>query len=300
MHHRRSVSIRVAKVAALISLISVVPSGCGREIGHEGQRGVPGLPEPLIAAEPPLATPPRPGTNRTDSARDSDASGSSQTREISSVLHSEMDAEIGTRVPGMIASVAVEIGDLARKGQLLATLRDEEELAGLEAATAALELARLEHERATLLHQRNSVTQAELDQATYRFRVAAAAVREAEVRLEYTRIRAPFNGAVTRRFVRVGQSVEAREPIVRVTALRPLRSLLRVSEGEARALKSGQELTLRGLSGEQVEGRISRIAPAVDPLSGTVEVLIEVPDPRGLRPGSTISVQLGPPPSARP
>jgi RND family efflux transporter MFP subunit len=196
--------------------------------------------------------------------------------------------------------VAVEIGDVARVGQLLATLRDEQEQAALEAAAAALELARLEHERAAQLHERNMVTQAELDQATYRHRAAAAALREAEVRLEYTRIRAPFDGVVTRRFVRVGQSVEAREPIVRVTELRPLRSLLRVAEVEAKSLVPGQVLSLRGLAGEQVEGRISRIAPAVDPLSGTVEVLVEVPDPRGLRPGSTVTFELPPSAGARP
>jgi multidrug efflux pump subunit AcrA (membrane-fusion protein) len=43
------------------------------------------------------------------------------------VLHSERDAEVAPRIPGMMASVAVELGDRVRAGQLLATLRDEEE-----------------------------------------------------------------------------------------------------------------------------------------------------------------------------
>ena len=35
-----------------------------------------------------------------------------------------------------------------------------------------------------------------------------------------------------------------------------------------------------------------RVSPAVDPASGTIEVLIDVANPRGLRPGSAVTLQL--------
>lgn len=282
----RALSLLIAALAAL--------SGCSREIGREGERGAVALATPLHAAEPmPAAVAPA-------SSEPVPAPVEDSLREWSSVLHSEHDVEVATRVPGMVATVAVELGDRVRAGQLLVTLRDEEEQATLEAARPALELARLEHERASTLGEQNMIAQAEVDLATYALHAAEAVLREAEVRLEYTRIRAPFDGAVSRRFVRVGQSLEEREPIVRVTALRPLRSLIRVPEVAALTLAPGQSVRLRGLAGETVEGRISRIAPAVDPVSGTVEVLIEVPEPGSLRPGAAVTIALMDIAAARP
>jgi RND family efflux transporter MFP subunit len=171
-------------------------------------------------------------------------------------------------------------------------LADEEEAAAMESARATLDLARLEHERALQLREKNLLSQADLEQAAYRIRATQAMVREAEVRLGYTRIRAPFAGVLSRRFIRVGQSVEKAEPLFRVTALSPLRAQIRVPELQARTLARGQTLRFRSPGGEEVTGSISRIAPAVDPASGTVEVLVSIPSPGGLRPGSAVTVAL--------
>lgn len=287
MTHRRRPTNAAARALSLLIPALAALSGCSREIGMEGERGAAALGTPLHAAERVPAPAIAPASSEPVPAPAEDL-----LREWSSVLHSEHDAEVATRVPGMVATVAVELGDRVRAGQLLVTLRDEEEQATLEAARPALELARLVHERARTLGEQNMIAQAEVDLATYGLHEAEAVLREAEVRLEYTRIRAPFDGAVSRRFVRVGQSVEEREPVVRVTALRPLRSLIRVPEVAALTLAPGRPVRLRGLAGESVEGRISRIAPAVDPVSGTVEVLIEVPEPGSLRPGAAVTVAL--------
>jgi len=211
---------------------------------------------------------------------------------FSTVLFSEHDAEVGARMDGVVKSIAVELGDRIQAGQLLAVLADEEEAAAMESARATLDLARLEHERARQLSERNLVSTADLEQAAYRIRAAQAAVRETEVRLGYTRIRAPFAGVLSRRFVRIGQSVEKAEPLFRVTALSPLRAQIRVPELQARSLAPGQTLRFRSPGGEEVTGSISRIAPAVDPASGTVEVLVSIPSPGALRPGSAVSAAL--------
>jgi RND family efflux transporter MFP subunit len=136
------------------------------------------------------------------------------------------------------------------------------------------------------------ITQAELDAAVYKEKAAEATARTAQVELGYTRIRAPFRGRVAQRFVRVGQTVRAGDALFRVTAPAPLRAALRIPEQQAGALTAGSVVRLAGEDGGQVEGRVLRISPAVDPASGTIEVLIDVAQPRNLRPGSAVTLQI--------
>jgi RND family efflux transporter MFP subunit len=224
--------------------------------------------------------------------RAASAAAPARSASMTTILYSERDADVAARADGVVRAVFVELGDVVQAGQLLARLEDDEAAAAVEAAAAAAELARAEHARTAELRARQVVHQAELERAAFALRAAEAALRQAQVRLEYTRVRAPFAGSITRRVARVGQNVEAGEPLFRTTALRPLRAQLRVPELEARGLATGSTVVLTALGGERLEGAIARIAAAVDPLSGTVDVLVDVPDPAGLRPGSTVGVSL--------
>jgi RND family efflux transporter MFP subunit len=267
------------------SLLLALLTGCGREVRTDLAE-VAALPQVrtaaaggYVAAVSEAGPAPPPATAET-------------AVRIGAVLFSEHDAEVASRVTRPVTSLAAELGDGVRAGQLLALLDDAEEQAAFESSAATLQLARLEQERAALLREREVISQAEADRAAYQLRAAEAAHQEARVRLEHTRIRAPFAGSVSRRFVRVGQSVEAGDPLFRVTALSPLRAQLRVPELAARGLAIGQSLRFRGPDGSVVEGRILRIAPAVDPASGTVEVLAAFPEPGALRPGSAVEAEL--------
>jgi RND family efflux transporter MFP subunit len=273
------------------SLLLALLTGCGREVRTDLAEAA-ALPQVrtaaaggYVAAVSEAGPAPPPATAATADARETAV-------RIGAVLYSEHDAEVASRVTRPVTSLAAELGDGVRAGQLLALLDDAEEQAAFESSAATLQLARLEQERAALLREREVISQAEADRAAYQLRAAEAAHQEARVRLEHTRIRAPFAGSVSRRFVRVGQSVEAGDPLFRVTALSPLRAQLRVPELAARGLAIGQSLRFRGPDGSVVEGRILRIAPAVDPASGTVEVLAAFPEPGALRPGSAVEAEL--------
>lgn len=224
------------------------------------------------------------------------AAGSSETpargRGISSVLYSEHDAVLRSRVDGVVASVEAELGDRVQEGELLASLEDGRESAEVASATAAAELARAEHGRVAQLAAQDMASKADLDEAVYRLKSAEASLERARVELEYTRIRAPFGGTVAKRYVRLGQRAEEGDPLFRVTALLPLRAQVSVPEMEARTLEPGHTVRVRALDGSYVEGRIARIGAAVDPTSGTVDVLVDVPSPGDLRPGSSVYVEL--------
>jgi membrane fusion protein, multidrug efflux system len=209
---------------------------------------------------------------------------------LSSVLYSERDAEIRARTRGVVIALHAELGDAVSAGQLLARLDDAQERAALAVAEATLELARLEHDRVAALQERNLIETAEADRARYRLATATAERDRAEALLEYTRIRAPFGGVVSRRFVRMEEMVEEASPLFRVTAPRPLRVRVTIPEEQALRLEVGQEARLIGVAGT-ASATIARIAPAVDPSSGSVEALLDVPRPGTLRPGSAVRVE---------
>jgi membrane fusion protein, multidrug efflux system len=210
------------------------------------------------------------------------------------VLYSDLDAEVGPRIDGVVRSVHAELGDVVQAGQLLAVLEDGRQVARVASASAARALASAEFDRLDSLLQRGFVTRAQHDEGLYRLRMAEASLREAEVELGYTRVTAPFAGAITRRTTGRGRAVETAQPMFRVTALRPLRALVRIAEREARSIPSGSPAVLVGDGGEQVRATVIRVSPAVDPASGTVEMLLAVPDPGPLRPGSGAVVRFGP------
>lgn len=208
--------------------------------------------------------------------------------DLFTVLYSENDIEVGARVTGVVHSLHAELGDFVEAGAVLARLEDAIEVAALQAAEAELDLAQAEFARASALAEQNVTTPAELEQANFRFRTAGAHAADAIARLERTRVRAPFTGVVSRRFVGRGESVEEGDPLFRLTAMRPLRARVRVPELAATHVARGARLTLRSLDGRVVTATVSRVAPTVDAASGTVEVLVDVADPLGLRPGATV------------
>ncbi len=286
---------------SLPTLLLLALAACSREVGAEHGSVLP--PDTRLAAVqalvPPSEGPVAPPAAEAIEPLIVDPVLEPTAVPFATVLYSEHDAEVSTRIAGVVRSFAVELGDVVRAGQLLAVLHDEQEAAAVESARATLELARIEHSRAAHLGEQQMLSQAEVDRAAYLVRAAEAALKEAQVRLDYTRIRAPFAGVISRRFIRTAQTVEERAPLFRVTALHPLRAQLRISELEARGLRPGQELRLRSPGGEEVRGVIARIAPAVDPVSGTVEVLVNVPTPGGLRPGSSVAAAFEPVPPQR-
>lgn len=291
-------------------VLLLVVAACGSEVG--GSDDIPGISAAPVAA----SQAPDPGANGlvgaptagSQAAQLSDAAGeqtiladgparpatpaAEAALTTTVVLYSDLDAEIGSRMDGVVRQVLAELGDRVSAGQTLAVLDDEPQVARAAAARAAFELASREHTRAVELLRKGFTTAAEQEQSSYRRQAAEAALREAEIELQYTRISAPFAGVVTRRMTGLGRPVREAEPLFRITALQPLRALARLPEPAARRIRPGMSALLTADGGTQVAARVARISPAVDPGSGTVEVLLDVPRPGPLRPGSSAELLI--------
>ncbi|MGD8496548.1 MAG: efflux RND transporter periplasmic adaptor subunit [Gemmatimonadales bacterium] len=257
----------------------VVTGGCAREIGSDTPEEAPEESRASVA----LALPEKDG-DRTFQAN----------------LYSERDADLFNRlmvqenvgVGTPITSIRVEVGDRVNAGQLLATLEDSDARIDVAGAEPEAEIAASNLRRVQELRKTGAVSEAELEDAVYASRTAEAAVEKARLNLSRTEIRAPFAGVVSRRYVRVGDVVDDKTPLFRVTALAPLRARLLVPESEVAAFGTGASVRITAADGTTGTARVIIVGPTIDPGSGTREVIVELSRVGDFRPGASVSAEL--------
>jgi RND family efflux transporter MFP subunit len=173
-----------------------------------------------------------------------------------------------------------------KAGDMLATIDAREVQARHEQACAVRQQAASDLKRATELMKQQVLSQAEFDNVQSRFRVAEAAVAEAETMLGYTKVTAPFDGVVTRKHADVGDLASPGKPLLEMEDSRTLRLEADVPEAVVGRLKLGDRLPVRIAALEaELEGVISEISPAADPGSRTFLVKLDLPQQPGLRAG---------------
>lgn len=168
--------------------------------------------------------------------------------------------------------------------------------AGREEATAKItsSQASLEEFEAGLLKAK-----ADLTAIQSRLAVAEAEKRRLESLVEFSKIRAPFDGVVVERRVHTGHLVQAGSAsgdyLFSVMRIDPIRLSIDVPEAEAALIAKGSKVRYRppGSSGGPVEATISRTGWSLSNTSRTLLAEVEIANPDALwRPGSYHSVTL--------
>jgi membrane fusion protein, multidrug efflux system len=235
----------------------------------------------------------------------------------------EHQVDVTAQRDGVVSSISSEAGTRVKTGTALAHLDDRQLSANLEAVRAktrsiAADLKNWEAEakvleadyvRAQRLWDLKLIAEEQLEHAKYKaesdqwdiqrvkelLNNSKEEERSLELEVEKTRIAAPFNGLVARRYVRAGQAVAKGDRLFWVTAEGPLRMRFTLPEKFVGHLKKGQELALTSpdVPQEKHTVKIMEISPVVDPSSGTIEILAELTGPAGnLRPGMTANVRV--------
>lgn len=203
-------------------------------------------------------------------------------------LETDSDALVVAKVAGEVVEILVEEGDRVKEGQLLARLDGDRLRLEMERALANVRKLEQEYDRSVQLFERGLVSSGAFEDQKYELDALRANYRLAQLEYSYTQIRAPIPGVVSRRFIRVGNTIAVNEPVFQVTELDPLIAYIHIPEREFRRLEPGQgaELTLDAIQGQVFRARVQRISPVVDPATGTFKVTMEVPDQGGrLKPG---------------
>lgn len=165
----------------------------------------------------------------------------------------------------------------------------------LDDAQRALDTARSALESARVQAQANQASGVERVLAVSRVDQAVAALEVAQARLERLSITSPVDAVVLNRTAEPGSMAQPGRVLLSLAAQGGLRIDAGVDEKNLRLLSPGMaaRAVADAYPGQSFDAQLSYIAPAVDPLRGTVEVRLAVPKPPGfLRPDMTVSVEL--------
>ena len=200
------------------------------------------------------------------------------TEEVVGTVRAKLHSVIEAKVSGRIEQMLVVPGQNVKAGELLVQLDAREVQAQLDQALAVRQQAESDLKRATDLIQQKILSQSEYDSAQSKFRVADAAATEAKTLLGYTKVIAPFDGVITRKYADVGDLAAPGKPLLEMEDARDLRLEADVPEAVIGHLTLGDKLAVRvsGVTNE-LEGVVSEIAPSADPNSRTFLVKLDLP-----------------------
>jgi RND family efflux transporter MFP subunit len=224
-------------------------------------------------------------------------------------------SDASSQMMGNIVEIRAHEGDHVQRGQVLAVIDDSEPRAAVDRATAAelaaqqqrvgadsdLALAESTLKRYQTLFEKRSVSPQEFDEVKARQQAALAhrdmtkagqaqaqaALSQARTSLDYTRIRAPFEGVVTGKKADSGTLASPGMPIFTVEDVRRYRLEATVNESDLQYVRTGQQVSvlIDALGNTGLKGKAVQIVPAADSASRTFLVKIELPTDTRLRSG---------------
>ena len=203
----------------------------------------------------------------------------------------------------------IQGGDLVKAHELLATATSEtyqdlvnQSASALASAQASYVRAKQDFDRDSVLLKQQVIAQATYDQASQVYQSARsqveesqAALRQAQVKLDYCKLTSPMDGVVLDRHIEVGSLVEPTTVAFEVADLSDMKAVFGVSDMEVGELRQGssQTLSAEALPGVPLIGKITSVAPNADPTTRTFDVEVTVPNRDGrLRSGMIASLQI--------
>lgn len=213
------------------------------------------------------------------------------------------EVDVHAKVSGYVKEMKVDIGDRVKAGQLLALLEVPELHDELDHALAAHRRAQADYRDAHLAYTRlvavnkdhpNLIAQQDLDTAEARDATAQGSLQAAQSDVEryqtlvgYTRIIAPFDGVITKRYADPGSLIQAGTasntqamPLVRVSDNMLLRLDFPVSVDYVHGIRLDAQVRVRieSLGGRELTGKIARFSDKVDDSTRTMIAEMEVPN----------------------
>ncbi|HEV3242970.1 MAG TPA: efflux RND transporter periplasmic adaptor subunit [Chthoniobacterales bacterium] len=204
-------------------------------------------------------------------------------------------AVVSTELGGVVAEIDFQNGAVAKKDDVLMKLDASAEEGQLKTAEADLQLARANVERTRDLAVRKVVSKQELDSAESAFKQKEGSVQQMRSMIAKKEVRAPFDGQLGIRQINVGQSVDARQPFVQLTALDPVYVDFSLPQQQLSQLTAGLEVRVYtdAVPGHEFSGKVTAVNSMVDAVTRNVgaQATLQNPD-HTLRPGMFAKVEV--------
>ncbi len=202
------------------------------------------------------------------------------------------EAVIGSESNGlMLAQVLVNVGDIVKRGQLLAEFSTATIAADIAQAQANLAEAKANAleatgnaSRARSIQDTGALSTQQIEQlialeATSKARVAAAeaSLLSHQIRLKQTKVFAPDNGVISARSATVGAVVSPGQELFKLIRQGRLEWRAELTSSEIGAIKQGMNANLTMPSGEKIVGKVRMVSPMVDAQTRNAMVYVDLP-----------------------
>ena len=182
------------------------------------------------------------------------------TREFPGKLLPAQQSNLAFEIPGKINIINVDIGDAVKKGQILAELDNREAIAQLKQAKAKYDLAVQILNRYKDLRSEGHISIQDLDNANSEELIAKSRYEFYKVKLEQTKLIAPFDGVIQNRYLDTGSVISGGIPIIEILGSKnveahisiPLKFIDKLNIGDSYDFKIGDK---------RPTGVLARLAP---------------------------------------
>ncbi len=200
------------------------------------------------------------------------------------------EATVSAQTSGRVTEILVDLNDFVEAGAVIVRLTDKEQRSALKSAEAGLQEARARASEAASdfariqeMFKNETVSRARMDQARAnhesamaREASAQAGVVAAREQLDYTVVRAPYAGIVSRRHVEPGESVAPGQPLMTGVSLQQLRVNVDVPQSMVDAIRQIGKATVH--HGEiDIPADSITFSPVADAASNTFRVRVNLP-----------------------
>jgi len=197
---------------------------------------------------------------------------------------------VSAQTSGRVLEVNFDVDDYVRQGDVIVQIEDSQQQASvrqaeanLRAAAAGRQDAETEYTRVKGAFDRQAVPKADMDKADAGLKqaraaeeAAEAALHKAQQDLEYTRVKAPYNGIVTERLAEVGEMVQPGTRLMSGLSLDNMRIAVDVPQNLIESIRSKGKAQAQ-INGRWVMAEDVTVFPVADPRSDTFKVRLQLP-----------------------
>lgn len=226
------------------------------------------------------------------------------TLEFNGRVVSDMDVIIKGKVVGSIEKQFFTPGSTIKQGDKLYQIDETKYRANYDEKLAAYKNAKAQYDRAVILRSKNAISAKEFDASSSAYDSALASLNNAKVDLDYSVVKAPFDGVIGDTLKDVGSYVSATDnDLVRITRLNPIFVEFGISDtdklnideksasGQWKQLDSRVEIKLS--NGNEYNGTINFIDSVIDQNSGTIKAKAKFDNNQTqIRPGVFAAVKV--------
>lgn len=200
--------------------------------------------------------------------------------ETTTRVEAERRVDVSARGSARCLAVFVEEGDEVEAGDVLAELEKDEARATYRQAEVQVRQNNTAYRLAKRQYEQGLGAKMEMDNAQYTYEQSLATLESQRIQLDNLTIRSPIDGIVTARVIQQGMLTTPSQHVFTISDPTSFMLAIAVPEKELSRLEVGQaaRVSIDALRGREFDARVRRISPSVDPVSGTVKVVLDFDD----------------------